>query len=98
MSFLDFSDEDLQNEEKRSERMLQATKIHHFPLVSARSIAHSNKLNVLSNDIYVSLLENDVSTLPLFIFFYIGLVLLINYNFYKRKVCLFYRLETVQII
>lgn len=57
----DISDDNVQNVENDSETKFQATKIHHFPLVSARSTAHSDKLNTNANDIYVSLLETDVS-------------------------------------
>lgn len=59
---LDISNDSIQNSQKRSKTSFEATKIHHFPLVSARSTAHSDKLNVHANDIYVELIENEVST------------------------------------
>lgn len=60
-SELDISDDSVQNSKKYPSATLQATTVHHFPLVSARSVAHSNKLNIHANDIYVSLIEDDVS-------------------------------------
>lgn len=47
--------------EQKSE-ILEITKVHPFPLVTARSMAHSDKLDVTQNNIYVSLLETDVSS------------------------------------
>lgn len=58
---LDISDDNVQHSKKQSGTTFQATTVHHFPLVSARSVAHSNKLNAHANDIYVSLIEDDVS-------------------------------------
>lgn len=60
--FLDISDNSIQNSQKISKTSFEATEIHQFPLVSARSIAHSDKLDVHANDIYVELIENEVRT------------------------------------
>ncbi|KAJ8933934.1 hypothetical protein NQ314_013690 [Rhamnusium bicolor] len=58
----EFSDEDIPQAdvcEPQLSKVFEATKIHNRPLVSVRSIAHSNKLSANSNNIYVSLLDSD---------------------------------------
>ncbi|CAG9821963.1 unnamed protein product [Phaedon cochleariae] len=62
----DISDEDLVADEESTLlnviNIFEARKIHTLPLLSARSMAHANKLNVHSHDIYVSLLDSNSST------------------------------------
>ncbi|XP_018574513.1 uncharacterized protein LOC108913444 isoform X2 [Anoplophora glabripennis] len=46
-------------EDQKPTNIFEATKIQKCPLVTARSRAHSDKLAVNSNDIYVSLLDTE---------------------------------------
>ncbi|XP_074028056.1 uncharacterized protein isoform X2 [Leptinotarsa decemlineata] len=62
------SEEDLL--EDRSSTMadiFEARKIHTLPLLSARSIAHANKLHVHSKDIFVSLLDSSSNSMAEYI-------------------------------
>ncbi|KAJ8960028.1 hypothetical protein NQ318_009465 [Aromia moschata] len=58
----EFSDDELvkaENSKPNPSRYLEATKIYNRPLITVRSMAHANKLDVHSNEIYVSLLDSD---------------------------------------
>lgn len=53
------SDDCLSNSITSSTELFKKTDIVHYPLVSVRSMAHANKLQVECNNLYVALLESD---------------------------------------